>query len=558
MQNFPRLSTALLVPTSLVVAMFLTACGDKPAATDSSTAKNSSKKLDESVLAETQEITINNGTEPESLDPHKVSGVPEANLIRQMLVGLASTTPDGKTMPGMAESWESTDNKVWTFKLRDAKWSNGDPVTAEDFVYSFRRVLDPKTASPYASYLADAKVVGAQKIIDGEAAPDTLGVKAIDDKTFQVTLSEPVPYFPDMLIHTSTFPVHAATVEKFGDKWTDPANIVVNGAYKVTDWTVNDKIVLTRNESYFDNAKTTINKVTMLPIPEATTATQRYKAGELDVTTEIPTELFESLKTELGDEVNVSPKLCTYYYEFNTVKPPFNDARVRRALALALDRDVIVDSVLKQGQKSAYQFTPTSTQAMVNNTPEWESWDKEKRIAEAKKLLAEAGYTDAKPLKFELLYNTSESHKKIAVAVSSLFKQALGNVEVELNNKEWKTYLDTRRNGNYQLARAGWCGDYNEPSTFLNILKSGNSNNYGKYSSKTFDDLMSQTLRAGVTPEQRGNLYKQTEAQLDQDMPLLNVYHYVGTQLIKPYVVGFPVNDPLDNFQVKDMKIIAH
>lgn len=555
MRNPTKLMTSIFLPTSLALAMMTAGCSDK-AATETTDTK--SAEVDPSALAETQEITINNGTEPESLDPHKVSGVPESNLIRQMIVGLASTTPDGDTMPGMAESWDSEDNKVWTFKLRDANWSNGDPVTAEDFVYSFRRVVDPMTASPYASYLADAKVVGADAIIAGDAETDTLGVKAIDDKTLEITLSEPVPYFPDMLIHTSTYPVHPATVEEFGEKWTDPANIVVNGPYKVSDWAVNDKIILTRNESYFDNANTTIDKITMLPIPEATTATQRYKAGEIDVTTEIPTELFASLKTEIGDEVKVSPKLCTYYYEFNTVRAPFDDARVRRALALALDRDIIADSVLKQGQTPSYQFTPTSTQGMVNNAPDWEAWDKAKRIEEAKKLLTEAGYNESNPLKFELLYNTSESHKKIAVAASSLFKEALGNVEVELNNKEWKTYLDTRRNGDYDMARAGWCGDYNEPSTFLNILKSGNSNNYGKYSNSTFDDLMSQTLQAGVTPEQRGNLYKQAEAQLDQDMPLLNVYHYVGTKLIKPYVNGFAVNDPLDTFQVKDMTILEH
>lgn len=553
MRKSTSLVNTVFLPTTLALAMMMVGCGDKSASS------GSSAKVDPNVLADKQELIINNAAEPESLDPQKVSGVPEAAVIRQMLVGLTTTDRDGKTIPGMAESWESTDNKVWTFKIRDAKWSNGDPVTANDFVYSWRRLLDPNTASPYASYLVDAKVAGAEAIMEGKAAVDSLGVKALDDKTLQVTLSEPVPYFPDTLIHTSVKPVNQKAVEQFGDKWTDPANIVVNGPYKISEWQVNDKIVLTRNESYYDNANTTLEKITMLAIPSSTTDVARYQAGEIDVTNEeLPSEQFKSLKEQLGDEVSVSPMLCTYYYEFNTVKPPFNDARVRRALALALDRNTITDKVVGQGQTPAYQLTPVSTNGMENNTPEWQNWDQARRVEEAKKLLNEAGYSESKPLKFELLYNTSDNHKKIAVAASSLWKQSLGFVDVSLINKEWKTYLDTRRNGNYQVARAGWCGDYNEPSTFLNIVKSGNSNNQGKYSSAAFDSLMTQTLKAGVTPEQRANLYKQAEVQLDKDMPNINVYHYVSPRLIKPYVVGFPVNDPLNNWQGKDLKIAKH
>lgn len=551
-----RLSTSVFLPTSLVLAMFMTGCSDN--ASSNKTA-NQSSNIDPKVLADTQEIVINNAAEPESLDPHKVSGVPESNIGRQMFEGLTNTDADGKTIPGMATSWESPDNKVWTFKLRDAKWSNGDPVTAEDFVYSMRRVVDPNTASPYSSYLVDAKIMGAEQIVEGKAGIDTLGVKALDDKTLQVILTEPVPYFPDMMIHNSVKPVHQKTVEQFGDKWTDPANIVVNGAYKVSKWQVNDQIVLTRNPAYYDDANTKIDTVTMLAIPSSTTDVARYQAGEIDMTyNEIPTEQFASLKEQLGDELTVSPYLCTYYYEFNTVKPPFDDVKVRRALALALDRDTVVDKVIGQGQTAAYQLTPTATNGGVKNTPEWSTWDQEKRLAEAKKLLNEAGYSENNPLKFELLYNTNDLHKKTALAVASLWKQSLGFVDVSLINKEWKTYLDTRRNGTYQIARAGWCGDYNEASTFLNISKTGNSNNHGKYSNANFDSLMAQTLKPGVTPEQRVDLYNKAEAQLDQDMPLLNVYHYVSPRLIKPYVIGFSIKDALDNWQAKDLSIAKH
>lgn len=553
----PKLKSGLYssgaLALALALALGLSGCSDQ-----SGTDQKSATKIDPSVLAKEQSIVINNGTEPESLDPQKISGIPEANIIRQQLVGLVTTDSNGKTIPAMAESWDSTDNKVWTFNIRDAQWSNGDPVTAGDFVYSLRRLVDPNTASPYGSYLADAKVVGAESVLNGQSSPEALGVKALDDKTLQITLSEPVPYFVDMLIHTSTFPVHAKTVEKYGPKWTDPDNIVVNGPYKISRWLVNDKIVMTRNPSYFDDAHTTINTITILPIESETTNVARYKAGEIDIGSGMPTEQFDSLKADLGDEIQVSPSLCTFYYLFNNQKPPFDDVRVRRALALALDRETITEKVMGQGQMPAYQYTPTSINGIKTFTPEWQKWDKKRRAEEAKKLLNAAGYNANNPLKFELLYNTNEGNKKLAVATSSLLKEAIGFVEVSLINKEWKTFLDTARNRNYQMARYTWCGDYNEPSTFLNILKTGNSNNWGDYSSPKFDSLMQQTLKEGVTAEQRAKLYQQAEAQLDADMPQLNVYHIVKISMVKPYVINFPLQDPLSNWQIKDVSIAKH
>lgn len=541
---------------SAVLGSTVVGCTDKEAA-DNSSPKDSKG---ETALAEEQSIVINNTAEPESIDPHKVSAVPEGNIIRQMFIGLVDTDRDGKTVPGMAESWESKDNKVWTFKLRDAKWSNGAPVTAEDFVYSWRRLVDPNTASPYASYLVDAKVSGAEAVMAGEAGLETLGIEVLDDKTLQVTLTESVPYFPDMLIHTSTKPVPKKAIEAFGDKWTDANNIVVNGPYTLSEWRVNDKIVLKRNPQYFDNANTTIDTVTILPISSPTTDVARYQAGEVDVSAEVPPEQFDSIKETMGNELRVAPRLCTYYYKYNTVRPPFDDVRVRRALALAFDRDIVAEKVMGQGQKAAYQLTPPSTSSMSNFTPEWQSWSKEQRIKEASSLLQQAGYSASNPLKFELLYNTSDNHKKIAVAFSSIIKEALGvdKVQVELVNKEWKTYLDTRRTGDYDIARSSWCGDYNEPSSFLNTLKTDNTNNHGKYSSPKFDALLDQTLLEGVDVKQRAKLYQQAEAQLDADMPNLNMFHYVGVRLVKPYVIGFPEQDPLDVWHMKDVSIAKH
>lgn len=513
----------------------------------------------EQKLAEKQEIAINNAAEPESLDAHKVSGVPETNILRQLFEGLTTTNKDGKTIPGIAENWESTDNKNWIFHLRDAKWSNGDPITAEDFVYSFKRLVDPSTAAPYASYLGDVKVKNAEEIVESKMPVDSLGVTAINSKTLKIELTDPVPYFADTLIHTSVLPVHKATVEKYGDKWTSPDHIVSNGAYKLSSWQVNDKIVLERNTNYYNNAETIINVVTFYPIGSATTDVARYKAGDLDVTyNEIPAEQFKSLKKDLPNDLKISPLLCTYYYELNTRKSPFDDVRVRRALAMALDRRVITDKVLGQGQTPAYQFSPVGINGIDENHPEWESWTKEKRIAEAKKLLNEAGYNKEHPLNFELLYNTSENHKKIAIAVNSLLKSSLGFVTANLDNKEWKTYLDARRTGDYQMARAGWCSDYNEASSFLNTLKSNNGNNYGKYASKQYDEIIDETLKPGLTEEQRKDYYDKAEAIIDQDQPIVSVYHYVNVRLVKPYVDGYSLIDAGDTWKIKNWKILAH
>lgn len=560
-------SPALFLPTALALSLSLMGCSDKPdtAATaeteatapdisDSSTIKT---KEDTRELAEVQELKVNNGTEPESIDPHKTSGLAEANIIRQQLVGLVTADASGKTIPAMAKSWDNVDNKEWTFKLRDAKWSNGDPVTAEDFVYSMRRLVNPDTAAPYASYLADARVLNAEQIVNGELPVDALGVEAIDDKTLKITLTEPVPYLVDMLINTSTFPIHKTTVEKFGDKWTQPENIVVNGPYKLSSWRVNDEIVLTRNSTYFDDANTHINTVKILPINDAKAAIARYKAGDIDLVG-VPGELLASMKKEMPNEVKKTGNLCTSYYIYNNEKPPFDDVKVRRALAIALDRDILTEKVTQRGETPAYQFTPTAMASQKQFVPNWSKLSQDERVAKAKSLLEEAGYNDNNPLKFELLYTTNDNNKKLAVATTSLLQTALGNVKVNLNNKEWKTFLDTTKSGDFNMARYVWCGDYNEPSTFLNILKTGNSNNLGRYSSPEFDAIMDKTLKEGVTAEQRAELYRQAEAILDRDMPQINMDHGVSVSAYKPYLMNWPVNDPLKNWQAKDIAIAKH
>lgn len=509
-------------------------------------------------LAEKQTLVRNNGAEVQSLDPHKIEGVPESNVNRDLFEGLLVTDVDGHPAPGVAEKWENKDFKVWTFHLRkDAKWSDGTPVTAEDFVYSWQRLANPNTASPYASYLQYGHIANIDDIIAGKKPVTDLGVKAIDANTFEVTLSESVPYFYKLLVHPSVSPVPKSAVEKFGEKWTQPANIVTNGAYKLKDWVVNERMVLERNPQYWDNAKTVINQVTYLPISSEVTDVNRYRSGEIDMTyNNMPIELFQKLKKEIPKEVHVDPYLCTYYYEINNQKAPFTDVRVRTALKLALDRDIIVNKVKNQGDLPAYSYTPPYTDGMKLVEPEWFKWSQEKRNEEAKKLLAEAGYTADKPLTFNLLYNTSDLHKKLAIAVASIWKKNLG-ANVKLENQEWKTFLDTRHQGTFDVARAGWCADYNEPTSFLNTMLSDSSNNTAHYKSPAFDKIIGDTLK--VTDDaQRAELYAKSEEQLDKDSAIVPVYYYVNARLVKPWVGGYTGKDPLDNISVKNLYIIKH
>lgn len=509
-------------------------------------------------LHKEQKLIRNNGAEPQSLDPHKIEGVPEANLARDQFEGLVNIDLNGEIRPGVAESWESDDYRVWRFNLRkDAKWSNGDPVTAEDFVYSWKRLVDPNTASPYASYLQYAHVENVDDIVNGKADPDTLGVRALDDHTFEITLSEPIPYIDKLVGHTSTVPVHRATVEKYGNQWTSPKNFVSNGAYKLKDWVVNERIVLERNDQYWDNDKTVIDEVTFLAIPSEVTDVNRYRSGEVDMTNNaIPVDLFSRLQRDIPDEVKISPSLCTYYYEINNEQAPFDDARVRAAVKLALDRDIIANKVMGQGQTPAFGFTPPSTVDMEAIEPEWFQLTQKERNEKAKQLLADAGYGPGNPLSFTLLYNTSEAHRKVAIAAASILKQNAG-IEVKLENQEWKTFLDSRHQGNYEVARAGWCADYNEPSSFLNIMLSTSSNNTSHYKSDEFDAAMRKSITA-ATEDDRVKAYQEAERVLDEDSALVPIYYYVSPRLVKPYVGGYSVNNPLGYAYTKDMYIIEH
>ncbi|MGR6981376.1 ABC transporter substrate-binding protein [Testudinibacter sp. P27/CKL/0425] len=511
-------------------------------------------------LAAKQELVYNISTNPATLDPAKMEGDVEGQYARQLFEGLVTSDASGHILPGVATEWEhSADFKTWTFKLRDnAKWSNGDPVTADDFVYAWQRLADPKTAAPYGTYLKYLTLQNAADVVEGKKAPTELGVKALDAHTLQLTLDSAIPYVDKLVEHYVLFPVHKATIEKFGDQWTKAENLVGNGAFKLDRLIVNEKSELSPNPEYWDNANTVLSKVTLLPIESATTDINRYRAGEIDITgKEIPPEMFQQLKKDLPDELKVAPILCTYVYEINTAKAPFNDVRVRQALSLALNRNIITDKVINQGQVPAYHFTPPYINGGEKLTnPEWADWDQKKRNDEAVKLLAEAGFTKANPLNFTLLYNTSENHKKIAIAAASIWKQNLGGaVNAKMENQEWKTYLDSRHQGNYDVARAGWCADYNEATSFVNYFLSDSSNNTAKYKNAEYDAAVKNALLA-ENDAQRAEDYAKAETFFSRDVPSVPVYHYVQPRLIKPHVKGYAFTSPGSNYYLKDVYLI--
>ncbi|MDC9587785.1 ABC transporter substrate-binding protein [Xenorhabdus sp. XENO-10] len=503
-------------------------------------------------LADKQEIVRNNGSEPASLDTHKVSSDVEFNIISDFFDGLIYVNSQGKIEPRLAAHWETKDNKTWIFHLRkDAKWSDGSPITAHDVVFSWRRLIVPDTVSPYGSYLENAAVMNANEVLIGKKKAEELGVKALDDMTLEVRLDKPVGDFLQMLGHPVMFPISEQAIKEYGDKWTRPEVFVGSGPFKLSEWVVNEKIVGVRNSLYWDDKNTVINKVTYLPLSSEKADLNRYLAGEIDITNTIAAESFPSLKKSLPDQVHISPKATVYFYEFNNKKPPFNDIRVRQALSLAVDRDIIVDKILGQGQLPAYTMLTPDIGGFNFKQPDYASWTQEQRIAKAKKLLNEAGFNQNNPLTFNLLYNTQEGHKKIAIAVASMWKKNL-SVNVVLQNQEWKVMLDNMHQGKFDVIRRAWVADYNSPMTFLSIFSSKQVKNTSLYENSEFDNLLE---KASAVNDK--DYYQQASDILTKDLPAIPVYFYVNHNMVKPYVGGFHANTR-GEYLTKDLYVIEH
>lgn len=498
-----------------------------------------------------------NGSEPKGLDPHLVTGVPENKIISSLLEGLIAYHPtdDLQPEPGMAERWESNEDfSQWTFHLRDAQWSNGDPVRASDFVYSWERMLTPSLGAEYAEMLYILK--GAEDFHQGRTTDfSTVGVKALDDKTLQVTLEGPAPFFLNMLKHYSWYPVNPRVVEAHGgmsdrqSSWSTLENYVGNGPFVLDDWVTNQIIKVRKSSTYWDRDRVKLNGVNFYPVENVTTEETMFRGGRLHLTNTVTPDKIPIFLEKMPQEMKIEPYMGVYFYRINVTRKPFDDVRVRKALAYSIDKKLLVDKVTKGGQISATGFVPPGLKG-------YETSDAAEFQPElARRLLAEAGYPGGRGFPdVEILINTSEAHRKIAEALQAMWRKELG-VNIGIYNQEWKVYLDSQSSLDYDLVRAGWIADYAYPNTFLDIFTTGNGNNDTGWSNRRYDTLIGRA-RTAQTDDQRMAILQEAEQVLMEDMPIIPIYWYTRTYLKSTLIEGWHPK-ALDNHPIKYVSLKA-
>lgn len=483
-----------------------------------------------------------NSADPETLDSHKTSTVYEAHILRDLYEGLVIYDANAKVIPGVAESWEvSDDGTVYTFKLRgDAKWSNGDPVVAGDFVFSLQRIMNPDTGAKYANILYPIK--NAEAANKGEMPVAEMGVAALDDLTLQITLEGATPYFLELLTHQTGLPVHPASVEAHGSDFVQPGNMVSNGAYQLAEFVPNSHIKVVKNPNFHSAGTVQIDTVFYYPTEDRGAALRRFQAGELHSNNDAPVEQIAFMRETLGDQFRVAPYLGTYYYAVKTDKEPFSDVRVRQALSMAIDREQLAEEIWGGTMVAGYSFVPPGignyAEPAYADYKDMSFFDREEK---AKALLAEAGFGPGNPLKVEIRYNTSENHKNTAVAIADNWKP-LG-VEVTLLNTDTKThYAHLRDKGDFDVARAGWIGDYSDPQNFLFMVESDNDGfNYANYNNPEYDALMDQAA-AETDLTKRAEILKQAEAIFMRDLPFIPLLYYGSLSLVSDKLKGWEDN----------------
>ncbi|MBV9391862.1 MAG: peptide ABC transporter substrate-binding protein [Verrucomicrobia bacterium] len=497
-----------------------------------------SKMLEEANRNKILLLTV--GSEPRTLDPQQAQGVTEQHIIMAMIEGLVADEPNdqAKQVPGMAESWEhNQDYSVWTFHIgADRKWSNADPVTAQDFVFSYRRMLTPSFASPYVDSLFIIK--GGEDYYKEKLTDfNQVGVKALDERTLRIELIGPTPYFLSALRHTSWFPINPKTILKFGrfderdTKWTRPENFVGNGAFKMKTWRENDVIQMVRNPLYWDAASVKLNGINFYAIENLDTSDRAFEAGQLHRTDTVPLDKIPYYRRLHPDLLRIDPYLGTYFYRLNVNQPALKDSRVRLALNLAVDREAIVKDITRGNQLAATGFTPAM--------PGYSAFDKIRFDPErARQLLAEAGYPNGRGFpKFNILINTQEAHRTIAEAIQQMWSEEL-NIQVGIENEEWKVYLDTLNKINYSVARSAWIGDYVDPSTFLNMWTTGNGNNNTNWGNPKYDQLIALAEKT-ADPAARLKTLREAEEILLTDLPIVLVYWYTHVYQLEPSVLNW-------------------
>ena len=479
-----------------------------------------------------------NGTGPDSLDPQKARATESHTILRDLYECLTSLDKNAAAAPGVAASWDtSADGRTYTFHLReDARWSNGDRVVAADFLAALRRLVDPATASQYAQVIDVVANAGA--IIAGKAPVASLGVSAPNDATVVIEVAGPAPYLPGLLSHPSTCPIHRATLARYGADFTRPGIMVSNGAFVLKEWLPGSHVLAIRNRHYWNDRATRLDAVKYLQIPDESAELTRYRADELHITSAVPRGDFDWIKAHLASELHIAPQLDTYYYGFNLARAPFKDhPGLRRALSLVIDREKLAARVLRVGELPAYGWVPPGINDYTPQSFDYRGMPLAARVAEARKLYAAAGYSMQTPLSVELRYNTGEIHSKLAIAVASMWQEALG-VKTQLVAVEFKSLLQDIDRGDVQIFRSSWVGDYNDAYTFAQYLKSDFGINLPHYRNPEYDALLEAAAQQ-VDVAQRRGLLEQAERLMLADHPLMPLYFYVNKHLVKPAVSGW-------------------
>ena len=489
-------------------------------------------------------LHFGNASEPQGLDPHVVTGIVEHRVMKSLFEGLLSLDPnDLSVIPGAAETWSiSEDGLIYTFNLhKNGRWSNGDPVLASDFVWSWWRSLQPALGNQYVFMLFPVK--NAERYFNQEVTDfEEVGVKALDDYTLQVELTNPTPYFLQLMDHYSTWPVHRPTIEKFGKpdesytQWTRPGNLVGNGAFVLTEWKLNRYVAVERNEFYWDTENVKLNGIKYYPTENRTTEERMFRAGQLHFTYETAIDRVPYYRENSPELLQISPYMGSYLYRLNTTLPQLSDVRVRKALAMTIDRQLLIDTVLNGLFTPSYAITPPGLLGYY--PPKLFSYDPE----QARKLMAEAGYPNGEGFPVtELQYNTDEQHRKVAITIQQMWKKEL-NIDVTLQNRDWKVYLDNEATGNFEISRGGWIADYVDPNSFLDMWIDDSGLNRTGWSDERYDDLILQQAPTAVDAEARYKIFYEAETLMMESMPFIPIYTYASHHFRDPAVKGAPPN----------------
>jgi len=478
-----------------------------------------------------------NGAEPSTLDPNKETGIWETTITGDFLMGLYTPAADASAILGSAEAHEvSEDGMTHTFTIREGlKWSDGEPVTAYDFQYAWRRFVNPETAAEFASLMD--WVVNADEIIRGELPPEELGAIAVDDRTFVVQLTHPEPFIPEITATYYTYPIPAHVVEEHGDAWTRAGNYVSNGPFVLTEWVSNDHITLEKNPEFFDAENVAVDRIIYYPTEDSSSALRRFRAGEIDINSDFPSQQYEWLQENMADDIRVVPMYTVSYTTINTLVPPFDDIRIRRALGLAFNRNTVTDQVLRTGQVPAFTLVPPYVDNYPSPSPEYVSWTQEEREAESRRLLAEAGYGEGNPLTFTYRYRESIDNRRVAVAVANMWSEV--GVQVNLVNTEPAIHYADMRTGNFQVADGGWIVSYPDPGQFLLLANPDHGElNNSSYSNPRYAELYAEA-QATIDRAERGRIFAEAEALMLYEAPLLPSHFGVSRALVGPHVQGW-------------------